>query len=96
MHSIGPDGCPAGPGSTWLAITGPIQVRLGLVGVIPTVRGRRSTTGSTTCAPLPRWATLEGMPLRLVELPTQDGGLDLLIYNKAGYWSRSPKPRSTE
>jgi hypothetical protein len=31
-----------------------------------------------------RWAALEGTPLHLVELPAQDGGLDLLIYDEHG------------
>lgn len=31
-----------------------------------------------------RWAALEGPPLRLVEAPAEDGGLDLLIYDEHG------------
>ncbi|MEU9576302.1 cupin [Streptomyces chilikensis] len=33
--NTGPDGLPAEPGSAWLAITGPVQVRLGPIGVVP-------------------------------------------------------------
>ncbi|WP_327594682.1 hypothetical protein [Streptomyces chartreusis] len=31
-----------------------------------------------------RLEALEGPPLRLVELPTADGGLELLVYDEAG------------
>jgi hypothetical protein len=31
-----------------------------------------------------RLEALEGPPLRLVELPTADGGLELLIYDESG------------
>ncbi|MGW3971191.1 hypothetical protein ACWEFD_18065 [Streptomyces ardesiacus] len=31
-----------------------------------------------------RWEALEGPPLLLVEAPSEDGGLDLLIYDEHG------------
>ncbi|MDI9829704.1 hypothetical protein [Streptomyces sp. KAU_LT] len=31
-----------------------------------------------------RWEALEGPPLELVEVPAEDGGLDLLIYDEHG------------
>jgi hypothetical protein len=33
---------------------------------------------------MPVWRRWGGPPLRLVELPTADGGLELLIYDEAG------------
>lgn len=49
-------------------------------------RGRMSGNGELAREVLTqRLEALERPPLRLVELPAEDGGLDLLIYNEQGH-----------
>lgn len=45
--NTGPDGLPAEPGTAWLAITGPVQIRRGPLDILPDRRGSLEYTTNT-------------------------------------------------